>query len=336
MKITKRYSVPTGDILVAESIEGMPLEFVSLADYGKDVNLKADFLGLTREPMRVEHVQPMPLSEKWVVTISTQYGCSMGCRFCDVPRVGRGKNIGALDLMWQIISAVSLHPEIRETKRLNIHYARMGEPTFNPAVLGVTRNLHSKLEPYIHAETIHPVVSTMMPRDNKNLEAFLTEWMYLKNGRYGGEAGLQLSINSTNDKQREKMFNGNSLSLGAISYLADKLPYPLGRKITLNFALAGYTIQPKKLAKMFDPDKFVVKLTPMHRTQNAVKNKIETRGDAASYTPYAELEAALKDAGFDVLVFLASDAEDMSKITCGNAVLASGAPVLPADIWEET
>lgn len=56
------------------------------------VNLKADFMGLTREIDHVKHQKMLPLSEKWVVTISTQYGCSMNCRFCDVPKVGKGVN----------------------------------------------------------------------------------------------------------------------------------------------------------------------------------------------------------------------------------------------------
>ena len=77
----------------------------------------------------------LPLSQKWVITISTQYGCKMGCAFCDVPKVGYKGNISAKDLLAQVLYAIDDHPEITHTKRLNLHYARMGEPTWNKSVL---------------------------------------------------------------------------------------------------------------------------------------------------------------------------------------------------------
>ena len=39
---------------------------------------------------------------------------------------------------------------------------------------------------------------------------------------------------------------------------------------------------------------------------------------------YKEAEEALKAVGFDVIVFVPSKEEDESKITCGNAILATG------------
>lgn len=85
MKINKIVKVPTGEIYVAEGQLGQ-LEFLTVGDYGKNANIKADFLGITRELNGVPNGAPMPLTEKWVITISTQYGCSMGCKFCDVPK----------------------------------------------------------------------------------------------------------------------------------------------------------------------------------------------------------------------------------------------------------
>ena len=70
----------------------------------------------------------------------------------------------------------------------------------------------------------------------------------------------------------------------------------------------------------------VVKLTPMHRTLRAVGNGLFTRGDETTVVPYQGLEEMLKDAGYDVLVFLASKEEDESRITCGNAVLLDPGP----------
>ena len=83
----------------------------------------------------------MPLEEKWVITISSQYGCSMMCKFCDVPKAGKGLNATKDDLTNQVIGALKLHPEVLATKRLNVHYARMGEPTFNFNVIEHAKGL---------------------------------------------------------------------------------------------------------------------------------------------------------------------------------------------------
>lgn len=325
MEILRNIKVPTGNILIVEGDKGK-IECLSIGDYGKEANLKADFMGLTREIKHVEHQQMLPLTEKWVITISTQYGCSMNCKFCDVPKVGPGINATYDDLKNQIITGLKLHPEIHSTKRLNVHYARMGEPTWNDAVLEFTRNMRKELYPYIGKSLIHPVVSTMLPKYNKNLVKYLNDWMEIKNYDFRGDAGLQFSINSTSDAEREEMFSGNSLSLSEISEIGRNIDFPKGRKITLNFAVAGYEVDAEKLRGLFNPDKFVVKLTPMHKTHTDIENGIETDGDYTTMYPYQHIEEELKRVGFDVLVFIASEYEDLGRITCGNAILSGTLP----------
>lgn len=328
MEILRNIKVPTGNILIVEGDKGK-IECLSIGDYGKEANLKADFMGLTREIKHVGHQQMLPLTEKWVITISTQYGCSMNCKFCDVPKVGPGINATYEDLKNQIITGLTLHPDVTSTKRLNVHYARMGEPTWNSAVLEFTRNMRKELYPYIGRSLIHPVVSTMLPKYNKNLVKYLNDWMEIKNYDFRGDAGLQFSINSTSDAEREEMFSGNSLSLSEISEIGRNLDFPKGRKITLNFAVAGYEVDAEKLKGLFNTDKFVVKLTPMHKTHTAIENGIETDGDYTTMYPYQHIEEELKKAGFDVLVFIASEYEDLGRITCGNAILSGTLPECP-------
>ena len=122
------------------------------------------------------------------------------------------------------------------------------------------------------------------------------------------------------------MFSGNSLSLGEISKLGEELDHPKGRKITLNFAVADWEIDAEKLRELFDPQKFIVKLTPMHKTSAAEENRIKTEGDYTDYYPYLHHEGALKAVGFEVLTFIASHEEDAGRITCGNAILSGTRP----------
>lgn len=297
------------------------LEFLTVGDYGKENNIKADFLGLHKEIHGVAH-RDVDLSEKWVATISTQKGCPMRCQFCDCPKFGFHGNV-SLDEMDFMIRTILENESVKATKRFNVHFARMGEPTFNRDVLNFTHDLRGLVRQYIYAETVHPVVSTMMPRSNKYLEDFLSDWCFIKNDIYGGEAGLQLSINSTDEAQREAQFGGMSRSLREISEIAEWFPLPHGRKYTLNFAVTENTIlDAKELSRLFDKDQFIVKITPIHKTSAAVKNGFNVTTEYTDYNVYKKFEQPLLEEGWDVIVFVPSEEEDSDRITCGNALIA--------------
>lgn len=300
------------------------LEFLTVGDYGKESNIKADFLGLTKEIHGVPH-KDVDLSEKWVATISTQKGCPMKCRFCDCPKYGFYGNASIDDLCYEIETILKHFNDTKHTKRFNVHFARMGEPTFNYDVIRfASTDLRVIVNQYITADTIHPVVSTMLPAKNKALEEFLTSWCYVKNHDYRGEAGLQFSINSTDNGQRNVMFNGMSLNLEDISKLADKLPMPIGRKYTLNFAVTKDTIlDASRLSELFDKDKWIVKITPIHETYAAVSNGYDVGDSYTDYNVYRQFERPLVEAGWDVIVFVPSKEEDSDRITCGNALIST-------------
>ena len=166
----------------------------------------------------------------------------------------------------------------------------------------------------------------MMPKRNPWLRTFIAEWLDIKNEVYEGEAGLQLSINSTCEKERTKMFGGSAHTLQDIGKIMAGMPGPRGRKITLNFAVADYEIDPQVLIKYFSPRDYVIKLTPMHNTTTAEKNGIKTPGSQTEYWPFEKYEEDLKSWGYDVIVFLASEYEDAGRITCGNAILSGTMP----------
>jgi 23S rRNA (adenine2503-C2)-methyltransferase len=315
----EEYKTPTGHICIMKGELGLPLEFLSLGDYGQEKNIKADFLGLTSEINGVPHGDLLPLEKKWVITISSQYGCSMGCRFCDVPKVGRGKNATVYDLLAQIHNALSLHPEVKTASRINLHYARMGEPTWNMNVIQSTHILKETFDK--KGWDFHPVVSSVMPVTNGDLYHFLQEWIFLKND-FNGNAGLQISINTTDEKIRSATMP-YAMTLRGISDLMGKMRETLlGRKIALNFALTGAPIDAKYLRQLFDPRYFMCKITPMHNTKAVIENNMMTDGGYDFYYPYKQAEEALKAEGFDVIVFVPSKEEDESRITCGNAILA--------------
>ena len=156
VKVVKTH---TGKIYVDQENK---LEFLTVGDYGKENNIKADFLGLTKEINGVKH-REVDLAYKWVATISTQKGCVMNCKFCDCPKFGFFGNVARDELAYEICTILEGESQ-KYTERFNVHFARMGEPTFNPAVLDFAEfDLRRLVSRYITAETINPVVSTMLP-----------------------------------------------------------------------------------------------------------------------------------------------------------------------------
>lgn len=318
MKIIKTH---TGKIYVDTDRQ---LEFLTVGDYGKENNIKAEFLGLHREINGVANTE-VDLREKWVATISTQKGCPMKCKFCDVPKYGYHGNVSIDDLKHQIETIIT-NEDINYTRRFNVHFARMGEPTWNANVLDFAYMLKPLVKRLgLIAYTVHPVVSTMLPKGNKNLIEFLIEWCRIQNQVYQGEAGLQFSINSTDEAQRAELFAGHSLSLSDIGRIAETyLPLPVGRKYTLNFPVTAQTIlDAKELSKIFDKNMFIVKITPIHETASAIENGFEVTG-YSDYDVYRKFEKPLLEEGWDVIVFVPSKEEDSDRITCGNALIAEG------------
>lgn len=332
--IVDTYPIPTGYLFTGEYSKGR-LETLSIGDYGKPHNVKADFLGYSRPIEGVPNTWCMPLSEKWVVTVSTQYGCPMKCTFCDVPNVPLKGNATFDDLKAQLYNALSLFPQVTYTERLNLHYARMGDPIFNPDVFRFARHMvlnkrQVQDETGVRIEVFHPVLTTSLPRLFKKLEDRIFEWCEIKNDLYNGQAGFQFSINSTDESQRELMFAGMQVTLREFAKIAERMPAPLSRKYCLNFAYStAFKIDAALLSDLFDSDKFMVKITPIHNNNACRENGIVTLGGYDSFAPYRGPEEALKDRGWDVLVFVPSIDEEDGLVTCGNAVL--GGSTLKSD-----
>lgn len=318
--------LPTGYLFTKEYSKGM-LETLSIGDYGKSKNIKADFLGYDKIIEGVQNGYCMPLSEKWVVTLSTQYGCPMKCTFCDVPNLKFKGNATFNDLKEQLYNAISLFPEINYTERLNIHFARMGEPIFNKAVFEFSMWLYRNKKQFqdetgLRVEVIHPVLTTSLPKRYKHLKNYIFRWSIIKNNVYNGQAGFQFSINSTNEKQRNEMYRDMQLSLEELSEIGKVMPDPIGRKYCLNFAYStDFEINATKLRRLFDPEKFMCKITPIHNNNACSDNNIKTVGGYDSWQPYQKPEEDLRKVGFDVLVFVPSIDEEDGLVTCGNLVL---------------
>ena len=312
----------TGKIITDTDLN---LEYLYVGDYGKENNIKASFLGYDKRIDEVKH-HDVDITDKLVVTVSSQKGCPMNCNFCDCPKLGFKGNATLPELVTEIMSGVALSG-IKHGKRLNVHYARMGEPTFNPNVITSAEYIAKMLgdeNSDVTFDEYHPVVSTMMPKTNKNLKEFLHKWV--ETGFvYGGEDGfgLQFSINTLDEDDRNAMFRNRSMSLQEIGDVIRELPMPKKRKYTLNFAVTSKSnLDVELMNKYFDKEKCIVKITPIHETVEAVDEGYEIVKD---FDVYEKFEQPLVDDGWDVIVFVPSKEEDADRITCGNSLIALGA-----------
>ena len=312
----------TGKIITDTDLN---LEYLYVGDYGKENNIKASFLGYDKRIDEVKH-HDVDITDKLVVTVSSQKGCPMNCNFCDCPKLGFKGNATLPELVTEIMSGVALSG-IKHGKRLNVHYARMGEPTFNPNVITSAEYIAKMLgdeNSDVTFDEYHPVVSTMMPKANKNLKEFLHRWV--ETGFvYGGEDGfgLQFSINTLDEDDRNAMFRNRSMSLQEISDVIKELPMPKKRKYTLNFAVTSKSnLDVELMNKYFDKEKCIVKITPIHETVEAVDEGYEI---VKNFDVYEKFEQPLVDDGWDVIVFVPSREEDADRITCGNSLIALGA-----------
>ena len=301
----------------------LKLEYLYVGDYGKKNNIKASFLGYDKRIDKVEH-KDVNLAEKLVVTVSSQKGCPMDCNFCDCPKFGFHGNASKTELISEITTAIALS-KVKSGERLNVHFARMGEPTFNWNVIWAARDIAKMFSQYVESDisfdTYHPVVSTMMPKANDRLEAFLQTWVGIGH-TWGGRDGfgLQFSINTLDENDRNEMFRNKSLSLKEIGEIINRLPKPLGRKYTLNFAVTSKSnLDVALMNKYFDKEKCVVKITPIHETVEAINEGYEIVTD---FDVYEKFEQPLVKDGWDVIVFIPSAEEDEDRITCGNSLIA--------------
>ena len=296
------------------------LEFVSYPGKAPEYRVKSDALGYSYENTRKD-IRPA-YESAWRVQLSSQKGCPMKCALCDCPAYGFFGNASAEDLAYQIDTIVSGRAGTH-TERFEADFTRMGEPTLNPAVREfIERGLREHISAKVDADVIYPTLTTMMPVNGKGTAEYLRDYCRVKNEAYDGNAGLQISVHTTDESQRRQLFRDLSMPLEEIAEIAASLPAPRGSKYALNFAVTrDSVIDAKAIDRLFDKEKFLVRMTPVHRTFNAVDNGFDVTTEYSSFDTFARFEKAFLDLGWDVETALDSAEEDRDELTCGNLLL---------------
>jgi len=270
----------------------------------------------------VESIEPpLPREKKWVLIVSTLFGCPGGCRFCDAGGSYDGK-LSAGEILFQIDYMIDRRYPGRRVpaEKFKVQLARMGEPALNDAVLDVLEILPSRYD----APGLMPALSTIAPAGR---EAFFERLLGIGTDIYKGRFQLQFSLHTTDAEKRDWLLPPKKWDFPTIAKYGERFHVDGGRKITLNFALAeGMPLDAAVLFSHFDPDKFLVKLTPVNPTCEADRS-----GVRSSIVKGVEPEAVitpLRDAGYEVLLSIGELEENHIGSNCGQFIksyLDSGA-----------
>ena len=266
-----------------------------------------------------ESVQPpIPLDGKWVMLVSTLFGCPVGCSMCDAGAEYHGK-LTALQITEQIEMMISRRfPDMRvPSRQFKVQFARMGEPALNPSVIKVLRDLPDR----IHAPGFMPSISTVAP---VGVDAFFTDLLEVKRDIYSrGNFQLQFSLHTTDPILRRKIIPVSTWSMEDISLYGRNFFSPGDRKVTLNFALAkGSPLEPEVLLQHFDPDFFLIKITPLNPTYRARENNLASHIDPASSKTRIDVVENIKNAGYDVILSIGEQEENRIGSNCGQYLRA--------------
>jgi len=257
---------------------------------------------------------PFTINEKWVLIISTLYGCPIKCRFCDAGNYYNGKPTKD-ELLFQIDYLIKnrFGGETVPSKKFKIQFSRMGEPTFNPAVLDVLKEIPNRY----NAPGFYPSLSTIAPNGT---DEFFEELLLIKNKYYKNKFQFQYSIHSTDLNQRDWLIPVKKWSFEKMASFGEKFHQGERQKITLNFALSiDSIVESNVLLQYFNPDDFLIKITPVNPTYKALQNKL----DSFIYKPSKQYQTIdnLRSTGYEVIVSIGDLAENEIGSNCGQHVM---------------
>ena len=265
----------------------------------------------------VEAIQPPRSREdKWVLMISTLFGCPINCKMCDAGGHYRGK-LTEEEMFSQIEYLIGQRYPSGQvpSKQFKIQFARMGEPALNPAVLDLLRSLPGRLQ----APGLLPSFSTIAPHGTDD---FFEELIDIKDEYYpGGRFQFQFSIHTTDTARRDELIPVRKWDFQKMGAFGERYYQPGDRKITLNFALAEDSpVDPGVLLEYFDPELFLVKITPLNPTYQALasglKSYVKHKDEISDY-PVLQ---AVEQAGYQLILSIGEQEENRIGSNCGQYV----------------
>jgi 23S rRNA (adenine2503-C2)-methyltransferase len=169
--------------------------------------------------------EPVPVTQ----CVSTQVGCAMGCGFCASGVAGLKRNLGADEIVAQVLLGRS---RLDPTERLrSVVFMGMGEPLHN---YDATRRALQLLT--------HPDGIGLSARRITVSTSGLVPEIARLGADFGGNIGLAVSIHAADDETRSRLMPINKkYPLASLMSALRAYPLPRRRRITIEYTLvAGY------------------------------------------------------------------------------------------------
>lgn len=260
---------------------------------------------------------PYTRLERWILMVSTLFGCPVQCLMCDAGGSYRGKP-NVAEILAQIDYMVDHWFRGRRVPatKFKIQFARMGEPAFNMAVLDALEALPARYE----APGLMPSISTIAPR---GCEAFFERLLEVKERLYaGGRFQFQYSVHTTDEALRDHLIPARKWSFREMAAYGERFHRDGDRKVTLNFALAaGMPVDAVVLLEYFDPQRYYIKITPVNPTVRARLNGMASQVDPGCPDEHAPVARRLREAGYEVNLSIGETEENRIGSNCGQYVL---------------
>jgi 23S rRNA (adenine2503-C2)-methyltransferase len=187
----------------------------------------------------------------------------------------------------------------------------MGEPSLNDSILAVLENLKNLYD----APGLLISFSTIAPARR---EKFFTRLLDIKDRLFQGRFQFQFSLHTTDNRLRRWLVPCRTWSFEQMAEYGKIFRKSDDKKITLNFALAReMPLETSELLKFFDPDDFLIKITPVNPTFAASKNRI--RSLINNKQDYGVIEL-LKSSGYEVILSIGEPEENLIGSNCGQYI----------------
>jgi 23S rRNA (adenine2503-C2)-methyltransferase len=193
-------------------------------------------LGL-RDGARVECVS-MRTERRLTLCLSSQVGCALGCTFCATGLMGLQRNLGAHEIMAQVLRMGDFHRW--KDPRFNLVFMGMGEPLANyDAVVAAIRILNDERGLHLGARRITVSTSGVIPGIRRLAEE-------------GLQLGLALSLHATDDSLRDRLVPINKRwPIAELIDAARQYGARSGRRVTLEYTLlAGVNDGPEDARRL--------------------------------------------------------------------------------------
>lgn len=218
-------------------------------------------------------------TEKRVMTVCTMAGCSCGCRFCASRKsfernLTAGEIVGQVDFMIKEGLNKGRDGDPNNSKEFRVLYTRMGEPMIN--IDNVLKSIEILIERYPHI-----IIGMSTPGYKKGMDKILA------NPKLAKHLDFQFSLHSTNDKERDYLFDaklgGERFNIEQICEYAEKLYQVTNKQVSLNVILfEGYEYDFSKITKLVNHKHIWLRLSPW--------NLVETAEDEYGFKGLLKLE----------------------------------------------